>query len=108
MGNIYTTALLWGFGFLLSGVLLCAVGEIGWILGVVFIAVGIGSIAAGFTECGDSYRTPHSVNLAVRKAEDIGAAERSAISAAVCAGMADGSFYRDPKRVVASARRGRG
>lgn len=30
--------------------------------------------------------------------------ERSAIAAAVCAGMKDGSFYRNPKGTVAAAR----
>lgn len=47
---------------------------------------------------------PTSVTPKLQAAIDHGVAERSAISAAVCAGMADGSFYRDPKGTVAGAR----
>lgn len=106
----------WGVSSLLIGVALCAAGEVGWIFGVVFLAMGIGSVAAGFTDCEPPRPRTRTAELSGlikqadqatrdrRKAERDGAAERSAISAAVCAGMKDGSFYRDPKGTVSGAR----
>lgn len=50
-------------------------------------------------------KTPkHKTLSAVELAEKTGEAERAAISAAVCAGMADGSFYQNPKRTITTAR----
>lgn len=100
----------WGGASLLVGVVFCAQGEVGWIFGMVFLALGIGSVAAGFTDCKPPRHRTHTAELAeltrlADKAERDGPAERSAISAAVCAGMADGSFYRDPKGTVSGARR---
>ncbi len=108
MKNYNSTAVHWGMGFLVVGILLCFLGEIGWILGAVFVALGIGSVAAGFTDCGGmpTRNAPAPTRPdAVKRAEDAGAAERSAISAAVCASMADGTFYGNAKGVIADAQR---
>ena len=91
----------WGGASLLLGVVLCAQGEVGWIFGMVPLALGIGSVMAGFTDC----EPPRRRIKSDKQIRDEGAAERSAISAAVCAGMKDGSFYRDPKGTVSGARR---
>ncbi len=90
----------WGGASLLLGVVLCTLGEIGWIFGMVPLALGLGSVAAGFTDCEPPRRRIKSNEQIAKE----GAAERSAISAAVCAGMKDGSFYRDPKGTISGAR----
>lgn len=98
-----------GIACLMLGSFLCGMGEVGWIFGAVPLALGIGSVAGGFTDCDPPQHIKrHMQTKRVIKSDAeiarAGAAERSAISAAVCAGMKDGSFYKDPKAIVSGAR----
>lgn len=102
-----------GIACLMLGSFLCGMGEVGWIFGAVPLALGIGSVAGGFTDCDPPphikrhMQTKSKPRRRIKSDDEIaraGAAERSAIAAAVCAGMKDGSFYKDPKAIVSGAR----